>query len=59
MLCPAGKMSRSAMTLCSEVLACSVKLRVGTVPPVGRGRKNILESEENRNAEFSRKVRTV
>lgn len=32
-------------------------LRVGTVPPVGRGRKNVLESEENRNAELGRKVR--
>lgn len=31
-------------------------LRVGTVPPVGRGRKNVLKSE-NRNAELGRKVR--
>lgn len=32
-------------------------LRVRTVPPVGRGRKNVLESGENRNAELGRKVR--
>lgn len=39
-------------------------LSVGTVLPVvdscmGRGRKNILESEENRNVEVGRKVRTA